>query len=55
MAKKRKTPKPPATRGLRLNRHNGNWIDQYGRVLEEFVNKQGQRDLRPVGVGYARH
>lgn len=42
-------------KGLRLKRINGQIVDQYGRILEEYTNKQGKQDLRPVGVAYATH
>lgn len=31
---------------------DGRYMDQYGRILEEYTNPQGKRDLRPVGIGY---
>lgn len=41
------------TIGLYLRRDkDGRILDQYGRVLEEYTNSKGERDLRPVGVGY---
>jgi len=36
-----------------LNLHrdkNGQIVDEYGRVLEEYRNEQGKMDLRPVGL-----
>ena len=43
------------SQGLRLKRIDGKIVDQYGRILEEFVNSSGLLDLRPVGVTYATH
>lgn len=44
------------TQGLRLKQMNdGRFIDQYGRILEYYRNREGKMDLRPVGVGYATH
>lgn len=49
---------PVPTKGLDLKPYPEgqtlNWIDQYGRVLRVYTNKQGELDLRPVGVGVRR-
>jgi hypothetical protein len=38
-------------KGLRLKANdNGTFTDQYGRVLERYVNDKGQEDLRPTGL-----
>ena len=38
-------------RGLRLIRNpEGNWTDQYGRVLQEYLDRTGKPDLRPIGL-----
>ena len=29
---------------------NGQIVDEYGRVLEEYRNEQGKMDLKPVGL-----
>lgn len=56
MKTKNKANCPVKTKGLDLKPHgNGSqWIDQHGRVLEVYTNKEGKQDLRPVGVGYRR-
>jgi hypothetical protein len=55
----KKQPKignPPKSSGLRLKSiDDGKWIDQYGRILEEYTNAKGERDLRPIGIGHANH
>lgn len=49
---------PVSTKGLDLKPYPEgqalNWIDQHGRVLRVYTNKQGKLDLNPVGVGVRR-
>ncbi len=53
--KKRKAT-PITSKGLRLIIRDGQIVDQYGRILEEYTNKQGKKDLRPTGkCTYAHH
>lgn len=50
--KKNNNTCPVRTKGLDLKPYaGGKWIDQHGRILEVYTNKQGKQDLRPVGVG----
>jgi hypothetical protein len=55
MGKTKNTTCPVKTQGLDLKPAGpGRWIDQHGRILEIYSNKDGKQDLRPVGVGYPR-
>ena len=38
-------------KGLRLiQNEDSTFTDQYGRLLEQYTNKQGKPDLRPIGL-----
>lgn len=53
---KTKKIKPTKIKGLRLITRDGLLIDQYGRILESYINEKGQNDLRPTGrCTYAHH
>jgi hypothetical protein len=41
----------PKVKGLRLKRNNdGTFTTQYGVILSEYINSDGQNDLRPTGL-----
>lgn len=39
-----------SVKGLTLKRHPRGWVDQYGRVLQQYVNDKGQVDMKPIGI-----
>ena len=53
-SRKREPKRKITVQGLRLQRHPKGFIDQYGRVLQEYVNEKGEPDLRPIGVDFLR-
>jgi hypothetical protein len=49
--RQRNLARGPKARRLYLSRNaDGTFTDQYGRLLAEYVNTEGQNDLRPVGI-----
>lgn len=49
--KRKESHTPPKKLNLK-QLQDGRFMDQYGRILETYTNKEGKTDLRPVGVGY---
>ncbi len=56
MKSPKKKTAPIKSKGLRLIIQDSEIVDQYGRILEEYTNDKGKKDLRPTGrCTYARH